>query len=46
MAKYTGPKAKICRRFGENIYGPAKYDRILGNAVIPQVSMAVTGAEK
>jgi small subunit ribosomal protein S4 len=35
MAKYTGPKAKICRRFGENIYGPAKYDRILGKRKYP-----------
>jgi small subunit ribosomal protein S4 len=29
MARYRGPKAKICRRFGENIYGSDKYDRIL-----------------
>ncbi len=29
MARYTGPKAKICRRFGENIYGSDKYARIL-----------------
>ncbi len=29
MARYTGPKAKICRRFGENIFGSEKYDRIL-----------------
>ncbi|MBN2830595.1 MAG: 30S ribosomal protein S4 [Candidatus Cloacimonetes bacterium] len=29
MARYTGPKAKICRKFGENIYGTPKYDRIL-----------------
>lgn len=29
MARYTGPKAKICRRFGENIYGTEKYDKIL-----------------
>lgn len=27
--KYTGPKAKICRRFGTNIYGSDKYDKIL-----------------
>lgn len=27
--KYTGPKAKICRRFGINIYGADKYDKIL-----------------
>lgn len=29
MARYTGPKAKLCRRFGENIFGAPKYDRIL-----------------
>ena len=29
MAKYTGPKARLCRKFGENIYGNAKYDKIL-----------------
>ncbi|MCK5019654.1 MAG: 30S ribosomal protein S4 [Candidatus Peribacteraceae bacterium] len=27
--KYTGPKAKICRRFGINIYGADKYDKVL-----------------
>lgn len=27
--KYTGPKAKICRRFGSNIYGSDTYDKIL-----------------
>ena len=27
--KYSGPKAKICRRFGINIYGADKYDKIL-----------------
>ncbi len=25
MARYTGPKTKIARRFGEPIYGPDKY---------------------
>ena len=25
MARYTGPKTKISRRFGEPIYGPDKY---------------------
>jgi small subunit ribosomal protein S4 len=29
MARYTGPKAKLCRRFGENLFGTSKYDRIL-----------------
>ncbi|MBT3293542.1 30S ribosomal protein S4 [Candidatus Peregrinibacteria bacterium] len=27
--KFTGPKAKVCRRFGTNIYGSDKYDAIL-----------------
>jgi small subunit ribosomal protein S4 len=27
--KYTGPKAKRCRRQGTNLYGSDKYDRIL-----------------
>jgi len=27
--RYTGPKAKICRSFGTNIYGSDKYDKIL-----------------
>ena len=27
--KYTGPKAKRCRRQGANIYGADKYDKIL-----------------
>lgn len=35
MARYTGPKAKLCRRFGENIFGTAKYDRILGKRNFP-----------
>jgi len=29
MARYTGPKAKLCRRFGENIFGSDKYAKIL-----------------
>ncbi len=29
MAKFTGPKGKIVRRFGVNIYGNPKYDRLL-----------------
>lgn len=35
MAKYTGPKAKLCRRFGENLFGTAKYDRILSKRNFP-----------
>lgn len=29
MARFTGPKGKIVRRFGVNIYGNDKYDRLL-----------------
>jgi small subunit ribosomal protein S4 len=29
MARYSGPKGKIVRRFGVNIFGSAKYDKIL-----------------
>ncbi len=39
MAKYTGPKAKICRKFGENIYGNAKYDKIFSKRKYPLVNM-------
>jgi small subunit ribosomal protein S4 len=29
MAKFTGPKGKLVRRFGVNIFGNPKYDRLL-----------------
>ncbi|HNU54239.1 MAG TPA: 30S ribosomal protein S4 [Candidatus Syntrophosphaera sp.] len=35
MARYTGPRAKLCRKFGENIFGTAKYDRILNRRKFP-----------
>jgi len=35
MARYTGPKAKLCRKFGENIFGTAKYDKILEKRKYP-----------
>ena len=35
MARYTGPKAKICSKFGENIFGSAKFDRILNKRKFP-----------
>lgn len=31
MARYTGPKAKLVRKFGENIFGNPKFDKILSN---------------
>ncbi len=30
MSRYTGPKGKLARRFGVNIFGNPKYDRVLG----------------
>lgn len=35
MARYTGPKAKLCRKFGENIFGSTKYDKILSKRKFP-----------
>jgi small subunit ribosomal protein S4 len=29
MGRYTGPKAKLARKFGENIFGNTKFDKIL-----------------
>lgn len=29
MAKFTGPKGKLVRRFGVNLFGNPKYDRLL-----------------
>jgi len=31
MSRYTGPKARICRREGVNLFGPEKYQKILQN---------------
>ena len=35
MAKSTQPKGKIVRRFGVNIYGNDKYDRLLERRAVP-----------
>ncbi len=35
MAKFTGPKGKIVRRFSENIYGNPKFDRLLEKRNFP-----------
>jgi small subunit ribosomal protein S4 len=35
MSRYTGPKARHCRRFGINIYGSDKYDKILAKRDYP-----------
>ncbi|MCB0729673.1 MAG: 30S ribosomal protein S4 [Ignavibacteriae bacterium] len=31
MARHTGPKAKLVRKFGENIFGNPKFDKVLSN---------------
>ncbi|MCD4692357.1 MAG: 30S ribosomal protein S4 [Calditrichales bacterium] len=35
MGKYTGPKGKIVRKFGENIFGNPKYDKLLNKKPYP-----------
>ena len=35
MAKYNGPKGKIVRKFGENIFVNFKYDRLLSKKPYP-----------
>lgn len=35
MAKYNGPRGKIVRKFGENIFGNPKYDRLLSKKPYP-----------
>lgn len=35
MSRYTGPRARHCRRFGVNIYGADKYDKVLAKRNYP-----------
>ena len=35
MATYTGPRGKLVRKFGENIFGNPKFDKILTNKPYP-----------
>lgn len=35
MARYTGPKGKIARKFGENIFGNPKFDRLIAKKGYP-----------
>ncbi len=35
MSRFRGPKGKVCRRFGINIYGNPKYDRLLAKRPTP-----------
>jgi small subunit ribosomal protein S4 len=43
MARYTGPKSKIARKFGEPIFGPDKY---LDRKNFPPGNMVLTGRER
>ena len=35
MARYTGPKGKLVRKFGENVFGNPKFDKLLSNKPYP-----------
>jgi len=35
MARYRGPKAKLCRRFGEDLFGSEKYAKVLSRKNYP-----------
>lgn len=35
MATYTGPRGKLVRKFGENIFGNPKFDKLLTNKPYP-----------
>jgi small subunit ribosomal protein S4 len=35
MSRYIGPRARHCRRFGTNIYGSDKFDKILNKRSYP-----------
>lgn len=43
MARYTGPKSKIARKFGEPIFGE---DKVLAKKNFPRVSTARTSAAR
>lgn len=43
MARYTGPRTKIARKFGEAIFGP---DKVLTKRTIPRDNMASIKEEK
>jgi small subunit ribosomal protein S4 len=46
MSRYTGPKAKLCRREGMNIIGTAKYTKILTRKNYPPGSHGKRGLRK
>lgn len=46
MGKYSGNKAKICRRFGVNLFGNLKFDRILEKRPNPPGVHGASAARK
>lgn len=46
MGKYIGNKAKICRRFGVNLFGNLKFDRILEKRPNPPGVHGASAARK
>jgi len=45
MSRYTGPKARLCRREGINLFGRPKYDKILEKRPTPP-GMQSTGGRR
>ena len=46
MGKYSGNKGKICRRFGVNLFGNMKYDRVLAKRPNPPGQHGANAARK
>ena len=46
MGKYSGSKGKICRRFGVNLFGNMKYDRVLAKRPNPPGVHGANAARK
>ena len=46
MGKYTSTKGKVCRRFGVNLFGNAKYDRLLSRRPNPPGFHGAKGVRK
>jgi len=43
MSRYTGPKARLCRREGINLFGRPKYEKILEKRPAPPGEQGVSG---
>ena len=46
MGKYSGNKGKICRRFGVNLFGNMKYDKVLAKRPNPPGQHGANAARK